>query len=261
MKRWLCLIFCIFCLFCFCFSASAEKHEVSLNASYTLLTPASKAYPDDGVKLTDGHYAAIPDNATKYFASPAYVGFNKNDVDEKGNFTVIIDLGAVYHGITDFTVGYLSQEDANIFAPKEISFAISKTRHGDYTEAGSITTDDKDKETQLHAKNLEIIPRSARYVLVTITPAEYNGKADGDTVAPWTFIDEISVRAIGDGDASADNQATDDQANGGTVTPPADNESIPQPGDTTLILAFVLLGASAITMAVALAVKKPKIKL
>ncbi|MBR4951327.1 MAG: hypothetical protein IKZ23_05160, partial [Clostridia bacterium] len=77
----------------------------------------------------------------------------------------------------------------------------------------------------------------------------------------WTFIDEISVRAIGDGDASADNQATDDQANGSTVTPPADNESIPQPGDTTLILAFVLLGASAITMAVALAVKKPKIKL
>ncbi len=259
MKRWLCLIFCVLCLYCFCFSVAAEKEEVSLNASYTLLTPASNAYPDDGVKLTDGHYAVIPDNATQYFASPAYVGFNKNDLNENGNFSLVIDLGRVYDGITDFTVGYLSQEDANIFAPKEVAFAVSKTRNGNYTHVGSLTTTDKDRKTELHAKNLETAPQSGRYVLVTIAPANYEGKVDSATVAPWTFIDEISVRAADT--AATDDQATDDQADGGTVTPPADNETVPQPGDTTLILALVLLGSSAITMAIALAVKKPKIKL
>ena len=59
--------------------ALAEGSEISYGKSYTLITPASAAYPDNSAKLTDGIFGTLPDGSTSYYSSPSYVGFNQVD--------------------------------------------------------------------------------------------------------------------------------------------------------------------------------------
>lgn len=166
---------------------SAE--EVSYEMQYSLVTPASNAYPDDGQKLTDGIFGTLPDGKSDFFSNGAYVGFNRASLDANGNFVVILDLGEVKNGLSDFTVGYLNEPKFGIYAPKEVSFAISDERNGSYWHIASLSTS-VDENTRSMSKTLSDMNASGRFVRVTITPESTVKNAN------WTFIDEISVHSV-----------------------------------------------------------------
>ncbi len=249
-----------------CFSIGAK--EISNGADYSLVTPASKAYPDDGAKLTDGIYGTRPELADGFYASDAYVGFNKNDVNDNGKFALIIDLGEVKNNINAITVGYLSEIDAGIHAPKSVSFSVSNQRNGNYSLLGTLDTTPEDESVaSTYAKTLEIENATGRYILVTITPDDYTGKVDSASIAPWTFIDEISVHAAEltqnpneNGGAATDNKqgnvSTEDEPENPIATedekPNDPPEDFPQTGDNTMIIGFTLLLIAAVSMAVVL---------
>ena len=197
MKRIISCLTSVFILISLCCAVNAEDEEISSEAEYSLVTPASEAYPDDGKKLTDGIYGTHPEGLDGFFASGAYVGFNKDNVNENGKFAVIVDLGKKHGNISGVTVGYLNEIAAGISAPMSISIALSDDRNGAYTEIGVLDTAPQDIDTAAtYAKTLETNNASGRYVLVTITPMGYTDKEGITSIAPWTFIDEISVRAV-----------------------------------------------------------------
>lgn len=249
--------------------------RISEGKDYSLVTPASAAYPDDGIKLTDGIYGTIPDGSNNYYSSGAYVGFNKENADSDGNFSLILDLGESYDGLTEFTVGYLNETDAGISAPKSVRFAISGERNGEYTDLGSIDTHiEFTSAGETHAKTLTVDAVSGRYVKVTITPEDYSASKGETTTTAWTFIDEIAVNTSstsGDDSNSVDSSddsdglGDSDTSNGsGTITDNSeasqdtslipDNSAdvsddlgdTPQTGDTSSFLGFALLAVSAL---------------
>lgn len=249
--------------------ASAEGSEVSYGKTYSLVTPASAAYPDDGIKLTDGIFGTIPDGGTNYYSSGAYVGFNQVDVDSNGNFVVILDLGRVYSDLSAFTVGFLNETSAGIYAPASVSFALADERNGAYTELGTLDTA-KPTENGLaesFSATLAAEDVSGRYVKVTIEHLNEITDSEGNTkAAGWTFIDEISVYSSGNssgGTGEESGNGTNSEAVSESTpetTPESTPESseivdesseaeTPQPGDASAgIFAFVLLALSAFAM-------------
>lgn len=270
MKKAIALILCLVTSFCAVLNAGAVELELSAGAEYDLITPASEAYPDNGEKLTDGIYGTFAEGTDGYYASGAYVGFNKSNINESGNFALILDLGEVKESITHFSVGYLSETEAGIHAPKTVTFAISEERNGNYEIMGVLeTTPQNTAVAATYVKTLETEEKSGRYVLVTVTPAEYTGKVDSASVAPWTFIDEISVRTVTQQDSSEQSESEEPAENESSaptedeITPPAEDsrppeEDMPQTGDSGMILGFVLLTAAAAAMAIALFLKRNK---
>lgn len=266
---------------------SAEGSEVSYGAEYTLLTPASDGYPDDGIKLTDGIYGTIPDGANNYYASGAYVGFHRDNVDENGNFVIIVDLGDSYDNLNSFTIGYLNDNAAGISAPKSVLFSVSGERNGEYTAVGTLETSQEYSDSaNTFAKTLSAEPTEGRFVKVTITPDEY---AEGETTqtATWTFIDEIAVHVgvTSGGDESSDtsntsnesgatsDESTDISADDSSIDTESDtsigsgadsnadlSQSTPQTGDYGMsVVGFVLLAVAAVSMAFALFFRKKNI--
>lgn len=247
--------------------ANAEENEISYGKTYTLITPASEGYPDDGVKLTDGIYGTIPDGSTNYYSSGAYVGFNQSAVDENGNFVIVLDLGRVYNDISGFTIGFLNETSVGIFAPKSVTFAISDTENGSYTDIGTLNTEKSVAEdvSETHSATLSAEDESGRYVRVTIEHlGEYVDDAGATKNAGWTFIDEISVHSSGnanDGSSEGSNESSNSESNAAgessEISNTSSESSISQspvvPGDTkTNALVFVLLAISALGMAAAL---------
>ncbi len=238
------LFICLLFIFIFVFSVKpmAEAYEISLGKDYTLITQASNAYPDENKKLTDGIYGTMPDGSDNYYSSKAYVGFNKSDLDQDGNFVIILDLGKSYSDIKSFTVGYLNETGAGISAPKSISFSISNERNNGYTEMGTVTTKIEYTEVpSTFAKTLEVANGVGRYVKITITPDQYG---EENEIANWTFIDEIAVHA-----------ESFDQDNSEEISIPEITET-PETGDNDFtVFGFILLGIAALSMAVVLFAK------
>lgn len=262
MKKSITFLLCLLLTFAFALSAFAETEEISLGKTYSLVTPASEAYPDDGKKLTDGDYGRHLEDTDGYYASGAYVGFNKENINENGKFSVIIDLGEVHEDITELTVGYLSETAVGIHAPKSVAFSASNERNGSYHLLGELETTPEDTTVAAtYAKTLKTETSSGRYILVTITPAGYTDKNDTASIAPWTFIDEISIHSekTSEGDTSdtSDPSDTSDTSNENSEennpTTEDETDKTPQTGDDSLsIFAFVLLALASIAMMIAL---------
>ena len=241
MKRFFVLleILCLLCLMSFGANAALDYSE---GREYRLITPSSKAFPDDGSKLTDGVYGTMPDGADAYYSSPAYVGFSIDDADDHGNFVIIMDFGEVRENITEITVGYLNERLYGIYAPKSISFAIAETRNSNYEFLGTLNLNPEiDGETGgALAKSFAANNATGRFLKVTISPDDFeNPKTQSRQRAKWTFIDEINVRS--------EPSQVDIQ------NPLNENADIkgdtPQTGDKSLEpWAFGLLGVSAATM-------------
>lgn len=218
-------------------SAATQGSRVSDGKTYTLVTPASEAYPDNGSRLTDGVFATLPDGAKNYYNSVYYVGFNQKDVDESQNFVVIIDLGKQYDDLCAFTIGYLNETDIGIFAPKRVTFAVSDVRNGEYTDVGTLETEKATTAglSETYASTLAAEAVAGRFVRVTITHlGGFNDENNVLQTAGWAFIDEIAVYSAG---ATGNTSDT-------TTTPP-------QTGDAGVI-AYVLLALSAAVMLAAL---------
>lgn len=253
--------------------ASAEETEVSYGKSYTLVTPASEGYPDDGIKLTDGIFGTIPDGATGYFSSGAYVGFNQNDVDDNGNFVVLLDLGRVYDDLSGFGVGFLNETSVGIFAPKSVTFAVSDTSDGRFTDVGTLDTA-KSTDADISETHFDVLEKTAsgRFVRVTVEHlGEYTNENGETKSVGWTFLDEISVfsgsttdESSGDeSSTSSDDESSvssDDQSSAqsseGSSESSASSAPVVPGDDKSDTLVFVLLSISALTMGGALFVGK-----
>ncbi len=255
--------------------ASAEETEISYGKTYTLVTPASEGYPDDGIKLTDGVFGTIPDGTNGYFSSGAYVGFNQNDVDDDGNFVIMLDLGRVYDDLSGFGVGFLNETSVGIFAPNSVTFAVSDTTDGTFTDVGTLdtaqSTDDGISET-----HFEILEETAsgRFVRISIEHlGEYTNENGETKSVGWTFIDEISVFSGSTTDESGDaseesstvsdlesDMESDEQSSiqSSEASSESSESSAPVvPGDDkTNSVVFILLSISAITMGGALFIGK-----
>lgn len=177
--------------------AQAEGNLLSQGKSYTLVTPASAAYPDDdSFKLTDGVRGERVDDL--YFKSPAYVGFNQANKDENGDFVIILDLGESYDNIKTLTLSYLAETDMGIYAPQSYSVYIADTAEGSYIHAGSVTIgeDNASGISKTGVASIEL-PQAvtAQYIKFVIHHQEAFER-DGTPVTPgWVFIDEIEVYA------------------------------------------------------------------
>lgn len=259
----LCVLVLLFAL-----NSLAQEGQISYACKYTLVTPASSAYSDNGSKLTDGIFGTLPDGAGGYYTSPAYVGFNQADADENGNFVVILDLGRAYSDINALTIGYLNETSVGIFAPRTVSFELSDERNGEYSLLGILETE---KPTELglsetFASTLACDDASGRYLRVTIEHlGEYLDSAGELHSAGWTFIDEIAVFSSGNsvnGESSVESapESAPEQSSGTPDSSAAPIESAPEPitpGDTSGgIAVFVLLALSAITMMAALLISR-----
>ena len=233
------LALCLFSTLVIPFSASAETVDVSKNAKYTLLTPASEGYPDDSKKLTDGRFGTHKEGVDGYYAGGDYVGFNKAQLNSDGNFVIIVDLGKVYDNLCEFSLGYLNETVVGITAPKSVTFGVSEERNGDYTTVGSVETTPADSAASAtYTKTVRSKNVKGRYVRVTITPFGYTDENNNFVSVPWTFIDEITVGANSGDDSSV---PTED-------TPP----DVPQTGDSTVAFAFVMLALASVAMLFAL---------
>ena len=258
------------CLFVLLFALNplAQEGAISYACKYTLVTPASSAYSDNGTKLTDGIFGTLPDGAGGYYTSPAYIGFNQADADENGNFVIILDLGREYSDINAVTIGYLNETSVGIFAPRTVSFELSVERNGEYSLLGILETE---KPTELglsetFASTLACDDASGRYLRVTIEHlGEYLDAVGELHSAGWTFIDEIAVFSSGNSagnESSAESapESAPEQSSTSPISSAAPTESVPEPitpGDTTGgIVGFVLLALSAITMMAALLISR-----
>ncbi len=236
-----------------CNASAEDTKPISEGRDYSLITPASTAYPDDGIKLTDGIFGTIPDGKTSYYSSNSYVGFNKTDVDGNGNFVIILDLGKTVD-VSSLSLGFLNETSAGIYAPRSVEFAISKTRNGKYNSLGSVKTEKStvSSASETYAASLDA-DRSGRFVRVTVTPLTDFIDDGGEIVnADWTFIDEISVFGTVSADTSDDTNGKEPFADGS-----ADGDSKPETGDSSVgIIVFILLAVSAVTMMFALFTNK-----
>ena len=264
MKKLFALLLIAIFAFSLALLPSAEGNELSYGKSYTLVTPASTAYPDDGLKLTDGIYGTIPEGQTNYYSSNAYVGFNQADVDENGNFVIILDLGETRTDISALTVGFLNEPVAGIYAPKSVTFSLADDRNGEYEELGTLNTEKPTfAESETFALTLAAEDASGRYVKVTIAHLGQFTDDNGETRnAGWTFIDEISVYSSGNsaGDTSGTEstpESTPELDESAEMSPDTSEEAPPEPGDDSAsIFVFILLAISATTMLAALFIGK-----
>ncbi|NCA93454.1 LPXTG cell wall anchor domain-containing protein [bacterium] len=177
--------------------ALEEAALLSGNKTYTLVTPASAAYPDDdSFKLTDGIKGELTDG--NYYKSDAFIGFNQAAKDENGDFVIILDLGSDYNNIRTFSLNYLIETDVGIYAPQSYSVYIANEAEGTYTHVGSaVITGNKEAGAALTGSSEITAPEnvSGQYIKFVIHHLEPFDN-DGTTVTSgWTFIDEIGVYA------------------------------------------------------------------
>lgn len=194
-------------------SPAAEGGEVSYGKEYSLITPASSGYPDDGIKLTDGIFGTIPDGKSNYYSSSAYIGLNRSNVNENGDFVIILDLGRKYSDLSAFTVGFLNETDVGIYAPKSVTFALSDERNGEYSDVGTLDTQKSTSDglSETFAMTLAADDAEGRFVRVTIKHLGIFLNEDGEeATAGWTFIDEISVYSSGNDGAIGNTSSEDD---------------------------------------------------
>ena len=258
-------------------SPAAEGGEVSYGKEYSLITPASSGYPDDGIKLTDGIFGTVPDGKNNYYSSSAYVGLNRSNVNENGDFVIILDLGRKYSDLSAFTIGFLNETDVGIYAPKSVTFALSDERNGEYTDVGTLDTAKSTAGglSETFAMTLAADDAEGRFVRVTIEHLGLFSNEDGEeSTAGWTFIDEISVYSSGN-DGAVGNTSSEDEPESSYDEPSSpesntsdisdisdisdesgDGEEI-KPGDNGFAMTvWILLALSMLAMTFALFTKK-----
>lgn len=277
MKKLLALTFSVLLLFTLLLYPAAEGSEVSYGKGYSLITPASSAYPDDGIKLTDGIYGTVPDGKNNYYSSAAYVGFNQNEVDENGNFVIILDLGRKYTDLSAFTVGFLNETDVGIYAPKSVSFALSDERNGEYNEIGTLDTAKSTSGglSETFAMTLAADDAEGRFVRVTVEHlGSFTDENGAEQKSGWVFIDEISAYSSGNsgtvGEASngassdvtpeastAESSLTPESSDGSDISAESSLPEQVQPGDRKIAYAiWILLALSMLAMTAALFVRR-----
>ena len=189
------IIILVISLFALPVMALEESALLSDGKTYTLVTPASAAYPDDdSFKLTDGIKGELTDG--NYYKSAAYIGFSQASKDENGDFVIILDLGSDYDNIGSFSLSYLNETDVGIYAPQSYTVYIADEAEGTYTLVGSaVINESKEAGVALTGSSEITAPEDVsgqyvKFVIHHLEPFDSNGTT---VTAGWTFIDEIGV--------------------------------------------------------------------
>lgn len=171
---------------------TAEATNVAAGKTYTYTGQLDTQYPDDGNELTDGTTGTA---AEVGYASPIWVGVNTGGVGavtaDKQNM-VILDLGSVTEGITDFAF-YAQECGGGIGFPATVEILVSDdnaafTSVGEATKEFLVDLKDAANPTYgIYKYSLNSAETSARYVKFLITHA----------TATWVFISEVEVKTGG----------------------------------------------------------------
>ncbi|GAA2836265.1 DUF4434 domain-containing protein [Crossiella cryophila] len=133
--------------------------------------PADSSYPDDGgYELTDGKRGPA-----QY--TPEWQGRNA-----AGVYSFIINLGQ-QRTINEITSGWLQVRDDYVFLPAKVTYAVSSTVDGPYTEVPSI---------DLPAVSARLQTKTYRSVNLNLTGQFVKVTVDGSTA--WTMLDEVEIR-------------------------------------------------------------------
>jgi hypothetical protein len=157
---------------------------LSVGKSVTLVRPPSEKYKADGPQsLTDGIFGS------NEYSDGKWLGFEQSD------FEGVVDLGRV-QPIRNISLSYLAAPPAWIFAPVEITYAVSVDGKA-FRTVGSMKKDPKNWKEEKGAGKFsrDLSGVSGRYVRVTarnmgMCPADHAGKGG----KAWLFVDEISIR-------------------------------------------------------------------
>lgn len=237
---------------CACVTVSAETVNVAKGKSYKIsqqfrqsrvtwdwADDADIAYPDDGVKLTDGVFAAEDTG----YDDTAWIGFHGGCPEYKnelGYSYLRVDLGAVYQ-LSELRI-YVgtSKLDAGINVPTSVEFYVSEDGET-YTGLGELTpVDSTESVTSLVSQKTTA---SARYVEIRLKRE-----------ANWMFVEEFeayadpsSAGSTDDGskdDTSKDDNKTDETASTPSESTPDKDDKVPT-GDEGILL-FAVLGVVAV---------------
>ena len=166
-------MFAIVAVLALTLGASAAQTVVSRGKSYDLVTQPGDGYPDTEAKLLTDGKSGIEDKNGFFYTSDAYVGFPAANVNDEGNFVIILDLGEVMENLTEFDVGYLNETNPRIYAPTKVTVSVSSTaRNGEYTTVATKDIDEPtdDGQSKAGVVNLKLEqPTSAQYVKFEIT--------------------------------------------------------------------------------------------
>ena len=246
-------MFAIVAVLALTLGASAAQTVVSRGKSYDLVTQPGDGYPDTEAKLLTDGKSGIEDKNGFFYTSDAYVGFPAANVNDEGNFVIILDLGEVMENLTEFDVGYLNETNPRIYAPTKVTVSVSSTaRNGEYTTVATKDIDEPtdDGQSKAGVVNLKLEqPTSAQYVKFEITRRAKFTNGEGLEIDPnWVFLDEISVYQ---GARIDDETTTPDSSDETSVDSSDTTESLPQTGDAGIV-AYGLLGVVAIVTMIAL---------
>ncbi len=228
MKKTFILLFVLILLFGLTVFAALEN--ISLGKKYTLSANPSGSYADDGKMLTDGVHGTKAGES--YHKSGTYVGIPATSLDEKGCYSVTVDLGEKKENITGFDLYYTAETDANVYAPEYAEFFVSddgenftvagKVMSGESTEAGIV------KAGVISSRlNTGVSARYVRFIIKN--PHVTAGDANSLVNSGWMFIDEIAVMQ--------------------------DDGKTPETGDTLLIPVLTLLALAAVAAGTVYTVK------
>jgi alpha-L-fucosidase len=157
---------------------------LSVGKSVKLTTLPSDKYKGDGPQtLTDGIFGS------NEYSDGKWLGFEQNDFD------AVVDLGQSTK-IKSIALNYLAASAAWIFAPVEITYAVSEDGKT-FRTVGNVKKDPKNWKVERGASRFskDLSGVKARYVKVVaknmgMCPDDHAGKGG----KAWLFVDEISIR-------------------------------------------------------------------
>ncbi|HAN20370.1 MAG: hypothetical protein A2Y15_08000 [Clostridiales bacterium GWF2_36_10] len=227
------IVFALTAILIVSFSAvfvSAEATNVAAGKTYTytgvMKDDAGNAlYPDANNKLTDG---VTGEKADIGYGSPVWVGINSNSTDTvDGTNTIIVDLGSVTEGITNFRFVAEEVVGPGIGKPLSVEVLVS-TDNSEFTSVGTaegeILIDAEDATDVTNGIYEFAIPaageQSAQYIKFIVTHDK-----------SWVFVSEVEVYTGGESgdpvseDASEDASAVS-EADSEDDTSPAATDSV-----------------------------------
>lgn len=141
--------------------------NLAAGKTYAIEPPPGDAYPDDGVKLTDG-----VSGTADWSGDSAWVG------SLQASYSITLDLGSV-QSINEVNSTWLQDQAAYIFFPARVAYSVSENG-ADFTPVGTVSQ----PSSPVFNKKCKITNLSAqgRYVRIDVAS---NG---------WSFVDEVEVR-------------------------------------------------------------------
>ena len=165
---------------------SLEKLSVTQGKSYTVIADASdiETLADDGIKLTDGVFSSVTD------IDSSWSGFSYTN-----GITIIIELGEVIDGISDFELDMLRHFSKKAHLADEITVAIS-VDGSEYTEVGVMNNMTGVGNLMSHNYFLKLNGGvSAKYIRYTLS-CEQEGIAMIDEIGVFKYEGEKSPKEI-----------------------------------------------------------------